>query len=86
MRKKNAFVAKNVNTRLTKIFTAIFAPDERLPSSATLELIVYNLLALELALSGKQRSLKVGCNVAAELSLGNLSRLALVILWETLAG
>ena len=25
-----------VNTRLTKIFMAIFAPDERLPSSATL--------------------------------------------------
>ena len=27
---------KIVNTRLTKIFIAIFAPDERLPSSATL--------------------------------------------------
>ena len=27
---------KIVNTRLTKIFMAIFAPDERLPSSATL--------------------------------------------------
>ena len=36
MRKNNAFVAKIVNTRLTKIFMAIFAPDERLPSSATL--------------------------------------------------
>ena len=34
--KKDAFVAKIVNTRLTKIFMAIFAPDERLPSSATL--------------------------------------------------
>ena len=36
MRKNDAFVAKIVNTRLTKIFMAIFAPDERLPSSATL--------------------------------------------------
>ena len=36
MRKNNAFDAKIVNTRLTKIFIAIFAPDERLPSSATL--------------------------------------------------
>ena len=34
--KNDAFVAKIVNTRLTKIFMAIFAPDERLPSSATL--------------------------------------------------
>merc|ERR1711973_516244 len=32
----DAFVAKIVNTRLTNIFMAIFAPDERLPSSATL--------------------------------------------------
>ena len=37
-RKNNAFVEKIVNTRLTKIFMAIFAPDERLPSSATLRL------------------------------------------------
>ena len=36
MRKNDAFVAKIVNTRLTKIFMAIFAPDKRLPSSATL--------------------------------------------------
>ena len=36
MRKNGAFVAKIVNTGLTKIFMAIFAPDERLPSSATL--------------------------------------------------
>ena len=36
MRKNDAFVAKIVNTRLTKIFMAIFAPNERLPSSATL--------------------------------------------------
>ena len=35
-RKNDAFDAKIVNTRLTKIFIAIFAPDERLPSSATL--------------------------------------------------
>ena len=35
-RKNDAFVAKIVNTRLTKNFMAIFAPDERLPSSATL--------------------------------------------------
>ena len=33
---KFAFVAKIVNTRLTKIFMAIFPPYERLPSSATL--------------------------------------------------
>ena len=36
MCKKDAFDAKNVNTRLTKIFIVIFAPDERLPSFATL--------------------------------------------------
>ena len=35
-RKNGAFDAKIVNTRLAKIFIAIFAPDERLPSSATL--------------------------------------------------
>ena len=35
-RKYDAFDAKIVNTLLTKIFIAIFAPDERLPSSATL--------------------------------------------------
>ena len=38
---KDAFVAKIVNTYLTKIFMAIFAPDERLSSSATL-LSAYN--------------------------------------------
>ena len=32
----DAFDAKIVNMRLTKIFIAIFAPDERLQSSATL--------------------------------------------------
>ena len=32
----DAFVEKIVNTRLAKIFRTIFAPDERLPSSATL--------------------------------------------------
>ena len=37
-RKNNAFVAKFVNTRLTIIFMAIFAPDESLLSSATLSL------------------------------------------------
>ena len=36
MRKNNAFVAKIVNTRLTKSFMAIFAPAESLPSPATL--------------------------------------------------
>ena len=35
-RKNDAFVAKIVNTHLTKNFMANFAPDERLPSSATL--------------------------------------------------
>ena len=37
--KNDAFDAKIVNTRLTKIIIAIFAPDERLPSSATLLII-----------------------------------------------
>ena len=32
-----AFVAKEVNVRLTKIFMAIFALAERLPTSATLD-------------------------------------------------
>ena len=36
MRKNDAFDTKIVNTRLTNIFIANFAPDERLPSSATL--------------------------------------------------
>ena len=36
MRKNDAFDTKIVNTRLMKIFIAIFAPDERLPSPATL--------------------------------------------------
>ena len=35
-RKNDAFVAKIVNTRLTKGFMAIFAPAENLPSPATL--------------------------------------------------
>ena len=35
-RKNDAFDAKIVNTRLTKILIAIFAPNERLPSFATL--------------------------------------------------
>ena len=34
--KNDAFVAKIVNMCLAKIFIVIFAPDERLPSSATL--------------------------------------------------
>ena len=36
MRKNDAFHAKIVNTPLMKIVIAVFAPDERLPSSATL--------------------------------------------------
>ena len=36
-----AFVAKIVNTRLTKVFMAIFAFDERLPTSATLMMYVH---------------------------------------------
>ena len=51
-RKNNAFVEKIVNTRLTKIFMAIFAPHERLPSSATLLLSgVVEDLSSALALS-----------------------------------
>ena len=38
-RKNDAFVAKIVNTRLTKGFMAIFAPAESLPSPATLCII-----------------------------------------------
>ena len=34
--KNDAFVAKKVNTRLTKVFMTIFALAERLPTSATL--------------------------------------------------
>ena len=37
MRKNDAFVAKILNTRLTKGFMAIFAPAESLPSPATLQ-------------------------------------------------
>ena len=40
MRKNDAFDTKIVNKRLTKIFIAIFAPDERLPSSATLVVVL----------------------------------------------
>ena len=43
-RKNDAFDAKIVSTRLTKILIAIFAPDERLPSSATL--VTHSLLGL----------------------------------------
>ena len=40
----DAFVAKMVNTRLTKVCMTIFAPDERLPTSATLALLhLFNL-------------------------------------------
>ena len=45
MRKNDAFVAKIVNTRLTKGFMAIFAPAESLPSPATLRI---SFLSLEL--------------------------------------
>ena len=38
--KNDAFFAKIVNTRLTKIFMALFATDERLPSSATLPAVL----------------------------------------------
>ena len=46
MRKNNVFVAKIVNMRLTKIFMAIFAPDERLPSSATLIEVLFEIQLL----------------------------------------
>ena len=45
MRKNDAFDAKIVNMRLTKIFIAIFAPEERLPSSATLRGVILAFLA-----------------------------------------
>ena len=41
MHKNDAFDAKIVNTRLTKIFIAIFAPDERLPSFASLDRVFW---------------------------------------------
>ena len=55
-RQNDAFVAKIVNTRLTNIFMAIFAPGERLPTSATLFRSLDNhqeiqLLKLGLAIS-----------------------------------
>ena len=43
MRKNDVFVAKKVNMRLTKVFMAIFALAERLPTSATLWTIFLNL-------------------------------------------
>ena len=46
MRKNYAFVAKIVNTRLTKIFMAIFSPDKRLQSSATLEVRMVHVVAV----------------------------------------
>ena len=47
-RKNDAFVTKIVNTRLTKISMAIFVPDERLPSSATLvALLKYKIICLK---------------------------------------
>ena len=42
--KNDAFVAKIVNMRLTKIFMAIFAPDERLPTSVTLNTSAFVLI------------------------------------------
>ena len=50
MRKNDTFDAKIVNTRLTKIFIAIFAPDERLPSSAPLISHQSALLPIKIAL------------------------------------
>ena len=44
----DAFVAKIANTHLTKIFMAIFAPYERLPSSATL--ITWNVFSIKMTL------------------------------------
>ena len=44
-RKNDAFDAEIVNTHLTKVFLAIFAPDERLPRSATL-IVEYLLISL----------------------------------------
>ena len=43
---QNYDYAKIVNTRLTKIFMAIFSPDERLPSSAALTkcIVLSNLI------------------------------------------
>ena len=56
MRKNDAFDPKIVNTRLTKIFIAIIAPDERLPSSATLRVaIVRRRKSVETWSNGTQR-------------------------------
>ena len=43
MCKNDAFVAKKVNTRLTKVFMAIFALAERLATSATLVMMFVKL-------------------------------------------
>ena len=53
MRKNNAFVAKIVNTHLTKGFMAIFAPAESLPSPATLTItiiVIITILAITILL------------------------------------
>ena len=55
--KNKAFDAKIVNTRLTKIFMAIFAPHERLPSSATLH--AANLIQAECTKSDESPSVTV---------------------------
>ena len=46
MHKNNAFVAKIVNTRLTKIFMANFAFDKKLSTSASLAIIMRNCFQL----------------------------------------
>ena len=55
----STFDAKIVNTRLTKIFIAIFAPDERLPSSATLAGTINTNIATAQALPPEQSNLEV---------------------------
>ena len=72
-RKNDAFVAKIVNTRLTKIFIAIFAPDERLPRSATL--IVYDWIEIVTLMS---KFGQIGTMVEYQCSLGGQKKHAFV--------
>ena len=43
LRAKTAHLSQKLYTRLTKIFMDIFAPDERLPSSATLHILANHI-------------------------------------------
>ena len=69
---KAAFVKESyttlgiVNTRLTKISVAIFAPDERLPSSATLDAgTIFSSLTTPITIFQVQAAYKALCRSSA---------------------